>query len=266
MKSRNQTPRIIGIIPARYASSRFPAKMLAKISGKSLIQHTYENSLKFNVLDTVVIATDHKEIFDHAKDFGAPVVMTSVECLTGSDRLAEALRDNREFDDAAIVICIQGDEPCVEPQVIRSIAELLVKDPEAAMATAVVRLKEEDAHNPSVVKCVIDNQHNALYFSRALIPAGHNQQFNPEITYYRHIGIYGYRRDFLLRYGELPPTPLQLAENLEQLKVLEHGFRIKTAIVDDISIGVDRPEDVQKVEQWLYTQNLSLSRAESARL
>lgn len=265
MKSCHETPRIIGIIPARYASSRFPAKMLALISGKTLIQRTYENALVCKGLDMIAIATDHQEIYEHAKSFGAPVFMTSVDCLTGSDRLAEMLRNNSEFDDASIVICIQGDEPCVDPKVIQAIADVLANDPEASMSTGIVPLAEEDAFNPSVVKCVIDQQHNALYFSRALIPAGHNQEFRHDITYYRHIGIYGYRREFLLRFGELSPTPMQLAENLEQLKVLEHGFRIKTAIVDDVSIGVDRPEDVQRVEKWLCKQNLSSSPAAFAR-
>lgn len=258
---KSQKPHIIGIIPARYASGRFPAKMLAPIAGKSLIQRTYENALNFKILDQLAIATDHQEIYDHVKSFGAPVVMTSVECLTGSDRIAEALREYRQFDEAEIILGIQGDEPCVDPHVIESIAGLLVNDPEAAMATAITRLSEEDAYSASVVKCVVDQHQNALYFSRALIPAGHTQKFNSSVTYYRHIGIYGYRRNFLLRYGELPPTPLQLAENLEQLKVLEHGFRIKAAIVDDFSIGVDRPEDVQKVEQWLCTQNTFSSQA-----
>lgn len=263
-------PRIIGIIPARYASGRFPAKMLAMISGKTLIQRSYENALRCSGLSMLAIATDHPEIYEHAKSFGAHVIMTSVECPTGSDRLAEALRNYREFDGADIILCIQGDEPCVEPEVFENIAELLVKDPQAVMATAVTPIKNpEDAAKPGIVKCVIDNHQNALYFSRALIPAGHTQQYRPEITYYRHIGIYGYRRDFLLRYGTLPKTPLQIAEDLEQLKVLENGFRIKTAIVDDTGIGVDWPEDAKRVEEWLCKnknkQNSSSSAAASVR-
>lgn len=266
MKLNQSGPSIIGIIPARYASSRFPAKMLAMISGKTLIQRTYENALRCPIFDKLAIATDHPLIYEHAASFGAPAIMTSSACSTGSDRLAEALRNHKQFIDASIIIGIQGDEPCVNPEVFQQIADLLIQDPTAVMSTAITRIKsKEDAHNSSIVKCVIDNQKNALYFSRALIPAGHTLKYSAETTYYRHIGIYGYRRDFLLKYSELPQTPLQIAENLEQLKVLEHGYRIRTAIVDELSIGVDNPEDIQKVEQWLCKQNSSSSQAECAR-
>lgn len=259
--------KIVAMIPARYASSRFPGKILALIAGKSLIQRTYENAQRCPLLHEIVVATDDERIYNHVKGFAGNVVMTSLTCLNGTDRLAEVLRNNRQFDDASIVINIQGDEPCLDPSVIQKIIEILQSDPEAVMSTAVVKLDSlEEALNPSVVKCVIDSRQNALYFSRALIPAGHGHsaQFRPNTTYYRHMGIYGFRRDFLLRYAELPSTPLQKAEDLEQLKVLEHGFRIKTAIVDSFSIGVDLPDDIKKVEQWLCKQNTSLSQVESA--
>lgn len=267
MKSNKSIKRTVGIIPARYGSTRFPAKMLALISGKTVIQRTYENALRCKALDLVVVATDHSLIYDHIKSFGGNVVMTSVSCETGSDRLAEAIRNDDQFNDATIIIGIQGDEPCIDPIVIQKVAEALSNDPLASMSTAITPLKSnEEALSPSIVKCVIDNQQNALYFSRALIPAGHTLKMEPGITYYRHIGLYGFRRDFLLRYGELPTTPLQKAENLEQLKVLEHGFRIKTAVVASASIGVDLPDDIQRVEQWLSKQNLSSSQAASAHL
>lgn len=260
-------PKSIAMIPARYASSRFPAKMLAPILGKTLIQRTYENARRCSLLDHLVVCTDDERIYDHVKGFGGDVVMTSLSCPTGSDRIAEALRNNKRFDDVSIVVNIQGDEPCLDPMIIQRVIEILQRDPEAMMSTAVIPLKTaEEAQNPCVVKCVLDANHNALYFSRALIPAGHTLQMRSGVTYYRHMGIYGFRRDFAVKYAELPPTPLQMAEDLEQLKVLEHGFRVKAAIVDHFSIGVDRPEDIQKVEHLICKQNTSSSQAESVRL
>lgn len=244
------THKIIGMIPARYASSRFPGKPLSLISGKSLIQRTYENSLKCTLLDDVIVATDDDRIFEHVESFGGKVIMTSVDCPTGTERLAEAIHAN--FKDVDVVINIQGDEPLLEPDVIRKVGEILINDPVAVMSTAVVKIdNEEDANSRSVNKCVIDANGNALYFSRSLLPGGHSGKWDPNKTYYKHLGIYGYRRDFLFHYAELSPTPLQLAEDLEQLKVLEHGFRIKVAVVDSVSIGVDTPEDINKVERML---------------
>lgn len=260
-------PKVLGIIPARYASSRFPAKMLAPILGKTLIQRTYENSCQCPLFDEIIIATDNALIFDHAKSFGAHVVMTSPDCPTGSDRLAEVLRRNPHLQKASIVVGIQGDEPCLSPAAFKGVGEILLSDNSAAMSTAVAPLAAEEAALPSVVKCVLDLHQNALYFSRALIPAGHGLKHRPGVVYYRHIGIYGFRTEFLMRYGELAPTPLQLAEDLEQLKVLEHGYKIKAAIIEEcFDIGVNVPEDIQKVEQWLCKQNSSSSPAAFARL
>lgn len=259
--------KIIGIIPARYGSSRFPGKILAPIGGKTLIQRTYENAAQNTLLQNLTVATDDARIYDHVKAFGAAVVMTSPSCHTGTDRLVEAITNNPNLADADIIVNVQGDEPCLDPQIITQIVDLLLNDKEAVMATAAVQIKsEEEAHDPSIVKCIIDNQENALYFSRALIPAGHEGKMQPNTTYYRHMGIYAYRTHFLLKYTKLPKTPLQLAEDLEQLKVIEHGFRIKVAVVDSFSIGVDNPKDIQKVEQWLLKQNTFLSQAASAPL
>lgn len=259
-------PKVLGMIPARYGSSRFPGKMLTQITGKTLIQRTYENCMQCPLLDKIIIATDDDRIYNHAESFGASVVMTSPDCPTGSDRLADALKRHPKLQDAEVIVLIQGDEPCVDPRIIQHVGEILLNDPAAVMSTAATRLHTiEEANNPSIVKCVIDQNQNALYFSRALIPAGHGLKFRPENVYYRHIGIYGYRPEFLMRYGELPQTPLQLAEDLEQLKVLEHGFRIKAAVVDYFSIDVNNPDDIQKVEQWLCKQNTSLSQVASVR-
>jgi 3-deoxy-manno-octulosonate cytidylyltransferase (CMP-KDO synthetase) len=256
---------IIGIIPARYASSRFPGKPLEKILGKTLIQRTYENAARCEILDNLIVATDDQRIFDHVQGFGGKVVMSSPDCLTGTDRLAEVVRNDPSLKNVFIIINIQGDEPCLDPQTIKAVAEALANDPDAAMSTAVIALHtEEETLNPSVVKCVLDQNNYCLYFSRNLIPGGRTLKFQKNATYYKHLGIYGYRREFLLHYAELTPTPLQLAEDLEQLKVLEHGFRIKAAIVFGESMDVNTREDIKKVERLLCKQNTSSSQEESA--
>jgi 3-deoxy-manno-octulosonate cytidylyltransferase (CMP-KDO synthetase) len=249
--------KIIGIIPARYASIRFPGKPLVPIQGKTLIQRTYENASHAQ-LDEIVVATDDQRIYDHVKQFGGKVVMTSPDHINGSDRIAEVLLSRPDWMKDSIIINIQGDEPCIEPSSIDAIAQVLIEDPSGSMSTAVTPLRtEEEAKSSSVVKCVIDQKQNALYFSRGLIPSNKKHQYNPKFTYYRHIGIYAFRPEFLLEYQKLQATPLQLEEDLEQLKVLENGYRIKVAILDHISIGVDTPEDIKQVEQWLCKQNSS---------
>jgi 3-deoxy-manno-octulosonate cytidylyltransferase (CMP-KDO synthetase) len=257
--------RLLGIIPARYQSSRFPAKMLATIQGKSLLQHTYENAREFK-LDDLVVATDDQRIFDHVLAFGGKAVMTSVECPTGTDRLAEVVRSYPAYGEADIVVNIQGDEPCLPAEVVEALIQQLEADPTAVMSTAVCPItSRETALNHSVVKCVLDNQQRALYFSRALIPSSHTDDYSPTTRYYQHLGIYAYRTQFLQQYSELPTTPLQLREDLEQLKILENGHRIKVAIVHQQEIpGVNLPEDIAKVEAILCQRNTSLSPAGSA--
>lgn len=250
------TVKILGIIPARFASTRLPGKLLIPILGKTLLQRTFENARQAIILDHLLIATDDERIFDHVKQFGGHPIMTSINCPTGTDRLAEVLQKHPEWLNADAVVNIQGDEPCVDSQAIEEAVRLLLDDPQASMATIITPLKsEEEALNSSIVKCVKDLQNNALYFSRSLIPFNKEHRFNPQGTYYRHIGLYVYRPSFLLHYQTLRPTPLQLEEDLEQLKVLEHGYRIKVAITDQASIGVDTPEDLNKIEQWICKQN-----------
>lgn len=248
--------KVLGIIPSRFASTRLPGKPLLLILGKSLLQRTFENAKQVKILDKLLVATDDLRISDHVNGFGGEAVMTSENCLTGTDRLAEVLQKHPELLEAEAVVNIQGDEPCIDPNAIEKAVRLLLEDPLASMATLVTPLKtEEEANNPSIVKCIMDRQHNALYFSRALIPSNKKHQFNPGGAYFRHIGLYVYRPQFLLHYQTLDPTPLQLEEDLEQLKVLEHGFRIKAAVTDHACIGVDTPEDLKQVEKWLCTQN-----------
>lgn len=251
--------KVLGIIPARYASTRFPGKLLVPILGKTLLQRTFENACQIEALDKIIIATDDTRIYDHVKQFGGQPVMTSLQCLTGTDRLAEVLQKYPEMLQASAIVNIQGDEPCVDPHAVACAVQLLLQDPLANMATLVTPLEtEEEAYHPSIVKCVIDQQHNALYFSRSLIPGNKQRRFSSHTSYYRHIGLYVYRPSFLLRYQALPITPLQLEEDLEQLKALEHGYRIKVAITHKPSIGVDTPEDLNKIERWLCKQNTFL--------
>jgi 3-deoxy-manno-octulosonate cytidylyltransferase (CMP-KDO synthetase) len=252
---QKKVPHVVGIIPARYGSTRFPGKPLVKINGTTLIQRTYESAKQCAALDDLIVATDDLRILDHVHLFGGKGIMTSIECPTGTDRLVEVLKNDISLQGASIVVNIQGDEPCVEPLVIEKVVEILVNNPHAVMSTAAVKLKKEEAYNSSITKCVIDKHGNALYFSRALIPAGKDLLFKPNINYLKHLGIYGYRRNFLLHYSQLEPTPLQIVEDLEQLKVLEHGYEIKIAIVESESIGVDNPEDIQKIERLLCKQN-----------
>lgn len=248
--------KILGIIPARFASTRLPGKLLIPILGKTLLQRTFENACQVSILDKLLIATDHDAIFDHVYQFGGEAIMTSIHCPSGTDRLAEVLQKNPEWLNAEVVVNIQGDEPCVDPKAIEQAIHFLMQDPQASMATIVAPLQnEEEAFNPSIVKCVKDQHNNALYFSRSWIPSNKKQAFNPKGPYYRHIGLYVYRPSFLLQYQALKPTPLQLEEDLEQLKALEHGYRIKVAVTDTVSIGVDTQEDLNKVEQWICKQN-----------
>lgn len=244
--------KVLGMIPARYGSTRFPGKPLALVGGKTLIERTYENAKKCKRLSEVAIATDDERIFFHVTGFGALSVMTSPDCPTGTERLADAIKRDKRFDDFDLIVNIQGDEPLLQADVIEQVIDKLIEDASASMSTAVVILKEKDeAENYSTVKCVMDQKGNALYFSRSLIPNGHSGKWQPDVCYYRHLGIYCYRREFLLHYASLLPTPLQMCEDLEQLKVLENGYKIKVAVVNSAAIGVDRPEDVNKIEKLL---------------
>lgn len=248
--------KVLGIIPARMASSRFPGKPLAQIAGKSLIQRTYENAARSSLFGKLVVATDHPEIYEHVIAFGGNVVMTSPLAPTGTDRIAEVIQNRTEYNDYTLICNIQGDEPCVEPEVFLQICEALENNPKAVVATAKTPLTNaQSAASRSVVKCVTNLKGEALYFSRALIPAGHHPAFHQTVQYYRHIGLYAFRREFLLLYPSLSKTPLQEAEDQEALKILEHGYTIQVVTVQEQTIGVDTPEDITQVEKYICTQN-----------
>lgn len=237
--------KVLGIIPARYQSTRLPGKPLLTIGHKPMIQWVYERALTAHLIQDVLVATDDQRIFDAVKAFGGQVEMTSASHPTGTDRLAEVARRH----DADVIINIQGDEPLIQGEVIDSIVRPLLDDPGLAMSTAKVRLTDPAQINePSVVKVVTDESGNALYFSRSPIPYPRNGE---DAQYYKHIGLYGYRRDFLLKYIELPQTPLERAESLEQLRALGHGYRIKVVEVAAETIGVDIPEDLERVRKIL---------------
>lgn len=246
------TIKVLGIIPARFGSTRFMGKPLASILGKTLVQRTYENARLVSALDKLLVATDDMRIFEHVEDFGGHAIMTSVDCLTGTDRLFEVLDKHPEWQQVEAIVHIQGDEPCICPRAIESAVNLLLENPNVDMTTLVTPLKtKEEALNPSIVKCVFDCHSKALYFSRNCIPANKQLSFNPRFPYYRHIGLYVYRPKLLMALSKLPPTALQLEEDLEQLKVLEHGYEIKVAITNEESVGVDTPQDLQQIEKWL---------------
>lgn len=251
--------KALAVIPARFGSSRFPGKPLACIGDKTLIQHTYENTCRCGAFNAVTVATDDPRIFDHVRRFGGQAVMTSSLCPTGTDRVAEVVRDHAAYRSFDIVVNVQGDHPCISPETLQAVIRLLSENDEAPIATAAAPLEPENAHQTSVVKCVLDQRGMALYFSRGLLPFGHGGKVIPGVSYYRHIGLYAFRKDFVLQYTQLPATPLQLAEDLEQLKVLEHGYRMKVAVVNESALSVDVPEDINSIKPYLCLQNISLS-------
>lgn len=257
--------KVLGIIPARLASTRFPRKLLQKIGDKPLIQYTFENAKRCSALDSVIIATDSKEIEAAAKQFGAEVVMTSDRCLNGTERIIDAFQKDDRIKAADAIVNIQGDEPLLDPLVIEAVIEALQSDSMAAVSTALIPLTDnKEALSTSVVKCVFDKDRYALYFSRSLIPGNKAGTFDPSVNYYKHLGIYGYRTSFLPEYAKMGETPLQHAEDLEQLRILEQGYNLKVVVVNTQNIGVDTLEDFQKVESILCKKSTFSSQAESA--
>jgi len=238
--------KTIGVIPARWASKRFEGKVLADINGKPMIQHVWERSRKSKCLDDLIIACDDARVLKAAEQFGAKAVLTDADHASGTDRIVEAV----EPLDGDIIVNIQGDEPLICPTVIDALVKILIDEPSCSMCTAIKVIDhKEELEDPNVVKVVIDGEMNALYFSRSPIP--HNRDKNDEIITYKHLGIYAYQKEFLLSYRNLPKSNLEIAEQLEQLRALEYGYKIKTVITDVDTIGVDTPEDLKQVELLL---------------
>jgi len=237
----------VAIIPARYASTRFPGKPLAPIRGIPMIEHVYRNVSKSMAIQGVWVATDDPRIEEAVLNFGGKCIMTSKEHQTGSDRLAEAVNKL----DADLVINVQGDEPLIRGEVLDSLVNLFLQDDTLQMATLKSKILDaEEIHNPNVVKVITNLFDEAIYFSRSAIPYNRDGR---QVDYFKHIGVYAYTKKFLLEYVTLPQTELELAESLEQLRALENGAKIKVLETDMKLIGVDTPQDIQKVEEYLLS-------------
>ncbi len=244
--------KVLGLIPARYASTRFPAKALVDIEGKPMIQRVYEQSTKAKQLDEVWIATDHAEIYDHAKSFGANVVMTSEAHRSGTERCYEALQIiGNKFD---YVVNIQGDEPFIKPEQIDELISLL--DGNVELASMVSPIEDiETLFSPSEMKVVFDHSQNALYFSRECIPhvrGIEKKDWLKHTTFYKHVAIYAYRHDVLAAITALEPSTLEVSESLEQLRWMQNGYKIKIGITYHKNISIDTPEDLERALKTMF--------------
>jgi 3-deoxy-manno-octulosonate cytidylyltransferase (CMP-KDO synthetase) len=251
----------IGVIPARYGSTRLPGKALAMLAGKPMILRVFEQVKRASSLDEVIVATDDERIAAAVTGAGGQAMMTNPQHRSGTERAAEVARQG----DAKIIVNVQGDEPLIQPEMVDQVVRYLTQHAAVPMASLMTRLsRPEDLHNPHVVKVVTDRDGFALYFSRAPIPfvrpqtTDHRPQtttpitnHQSPITVFKHLGIYGYQRDFLLNFSSLEQTPLEQAEQLEQLRALEHGYRIKLLETPHDTIGVDTPEDLARAETLL---------------
>jgi 3-deoxy-manno-octulosonate cytidylyltransferase (CMP-KDO synthetase) len=241
------------VIPARLASTRLPRKLLLAETGRPLIQHTYEAAGRARLASGLCVAADHEEIAAAVRAFGGQVRLTSPDCASGTDRVAEIARQMPEVE---IFVNVQGDEPELSGEAIDQVIALLARDPEAVMATLATPIRSRrQLDDPACVKVVFDSRGRALYFSRSPIP--HARQWDDRLltaepaAFHQHIGLYAYRRDFLLRLADIPRTPLERLENLEQLRVLESGDSIAVGVIDEPTIGIDTPEDYRAfVARW----------------
>ena len=235
--------KVLCVIPARFASTRLPGKPLKDIAGKPMVVRVYERASKAARVDEVLVATDDERIKAAVEAAGGRAMLTRADHPTGTDRLAEVAETYPEVD---VIVNVQGDEPLIEPALIDKLAEQFESAPELQMATVKTRIEdEEEQKNPNNVKVVCDQQGYALYFSRSLMPYPRKEG----CPVFKHIGIYAYRRDFLMKYAKMAPTPLEKAESLEQLRALENGYRIKVVETSSHFVGVDTAEDLAKVNE-----------------
>lgn len=238
---------VIGVIPARYRSTRFPGKALARVNGKPLVQRVWERARESKRLGRLIVATDDDRIFETVRKFGGEAVMTSPELPSGTDRVWEAARPSA----AQIIVNIQGDEPLVTPAMVDQLVEGLEKEPSAGMATLRYAMRTPAGYNdPNIVKVVTDENGWALYFSRSPIPHVRQKDCASPL-WYKHIGLYAYRRDLLERFVGWPPSPLEAVEKLEQLRALERGVKIRVLDSSVNTVGVDTLEDLRQVEKIL---------------
>ena len=249
----NPKPTVTAIIPARYASTRLPAKPLIDLGGKPMIQHVYERTKQATLVTNVIVATDHGEIAATVRAFGGECVMTAADIRSGSDRIASVSKNLPRSD---IIVNVQGDEPLIAPQMIDEAIRPMIENPKIDVATLVKKIDAiEDIVNPNVVKVVLDIAGNAIYFSRATIPfirdAAENAVGHKQFIYYKHIGLYVYRKEFLLSFASWDESTLERTEKLEQLRIIEHGFKIKATITGYDSIPIDTPDDAERVRRIL---------------
>jgi len=236
---------VIGVIPARFSSARFAGKVLADLGGKPVVQHVWENAKKSKMLDDLIIATDDERVLKAAENFGAKAVYTSPDQPSGSDRLIEVVNPL----DVKVVVNIQGDEPMVKSEMIDDLARAILDDKDVYMATLAKKIEDKnEINNPNVVKVVKDKNGFALYFSRSVIPYPRHETIS---MHYKHIGIYAYTKDFLFQFKNLPKSYLEMTEGLEQLRVLESGYKIKVIETKFDTIGIDTPEDLEKARAIL---------------
>jgi len=239
--------KVIAVIPARYNSTRFPGKMMEILGDRTIITTTYQNVVETGLFDEVFVATDSELIFDEISKNGGKAVMTG-EHETGSDRIAEAVQNI----DCDIVINVQGDEPFLKKEPLKQLIDVFSKDDkkEVSLASLKIQLKEsEEIQNPNNVKVVTDNKGFALYFSRSVIPFHRELAYN--VNYYKHIGVYAFRKEALIKFSSLEMTPMEISEKLEQLRYLENGMKIKLVETDFVGIGIDTPEDLEKAKKLI---------------
>ena len=235
----------IAVIPARYASVRFPGKLMQMLGEKTIIRTTYENTIATNLFNEVLVVTDSDIIYDEIKKCNGNVVMSTKQHESGSDRIAEAI----ENIDCDVVLNVQGDEPFIDKETVQTLLNAF-DEPTVKVASLMHKIFEQaDIENPNNVKVVVDKNSNALLFSRAVIPFVRDKNISAD--YYKHIGIYAYRKNVLIQFTKWQQTPLELAEKLEQLRYLENGISIKMILTDHASIGIDTPGDLELAKQYL---------------
>lgn len=236
------------IIPARYGSSRLEGKPLIEVGGKTIIQWVYEKAMMAKLADMIIVATDDERIFNIVKSFGGEVEMTSVDHKCGSDRIKEVVMRHPEI---SYIVNLQGDEPLIKPESIDAVAKHVQEDDNADISTLIRKITPQEAKNPNLVKCVVDNSGFALYFSRSKIPFERNEE---KANFYGHLGIYGYKRDALIKMTEMVQSSYEQAESLEQLRALQNGMKIKTTVVDFVPVGIDTAEDLEKFKEIILAK------------
>ena len=244
--------KFLGVIPSRYASTRLEGKPLKDICGHTMIEWVYKRT-KLSNLDEVVVATDDERIYKEVERFGGKAILTSKEHENGTSRIAEVCTKYEDYD---VIVNVQGDEPLIEPEMINSIINSFKEDDTISMSTLKYKIDTmEEIENPNYVKVITDKKGYALYFSRSVIPYPRKLDIQ---NYYKHVGIYGYKRDFVVEYAKMEPTPLELSESLEQLRALENGYKIKVMETPYKIIGVDTQEELEKVREYIKENGLKL--------